>query len=97
MNRCFLGLLLFMGPALTLAAEPPKTPSRLPRTLTAWDLMLLNPAPPGMGGTAWFRYMLDDRFEQHCGAKVVEIAPGKFGILGHGWMESRYVHWWRPD
>jgi len=48
-------------------------------------------------GTAWFRYMLDDRFEQHCGAKAVEIAPGKFGILGHGWMESRYVHLWRPD
>jgi len=48
-------------------------------------------------GTAWFRYMLDDRFEQHCGAKAVEIAPRKFGILGHGWMESRYVHLWRPD
>ncbi len=48
-------------------------------------------------GTVWFRYMLDDRFEQHVGAKVVELAPGKFGILGHGWMESRYVHLWRPD
>jgi len=48
-------------------------------------------------GRAWFRDMLDDRFEQHCGAKVVEIAPGKFEILGHGWMESRYVHLWKPD
>lgn len=48
-------------------------------------------------GTAWFRYMLDDRFEQHCGAKVVELAPGKLGIIGHGWMESRYVHLWRAD
>jgi hypothetical protein len=48
-------------------------------------------------GTVWFRYMLDDRFEQHDGAKVVELTPGKFGILGHGWAESRYVHLWRPD
>ena len=48
-------------------------------------------------GTAWFRYMLDDQFEQHVGAKVVKLAPGKFGIMGHGWMESRYVHLWRPN
>jgi hypothetical protein len=48
-------------------------------------------------GTAWFRYTLDDRFEQHDGAKAVELAPGKWGIIGHGWMESRYVHLWRPD
>ena len=48
-------------------------------------------------GTAWFRYTLDDKFEQHCGAKVVELAPGKFGILGQGWMESRYVHLWRAQ
>lgn len=48
-------------------------------------------------GTAWFRYTLDDRFEQHDGAKVVELAPGKLGIIGHGWAESRYVHLWRPD
>jgi hypothetical protein len=41
--------------------------------------------------------MLDDKFEQHCGAKVVELAPGKLGIIGHAWMESRYVHLWRPD
>jgi hypothetical protein len=46
-------------------------------------------------GTAWFRYALDDKFEQHCGAKVVELAPGKMGIIGHGWAESRYVHLWR--
>ncbi len=48
-------------------------------------------------GSAWFRFMLDDKFEQHCGAKVVELAPGKLGIIGHAWMESRYVHLWRPD
>ena len=41
--------------------------------------------------------MLDDRFEQHDGAKVVELAPGKFGIIGHGWAESRYVHLWKAD
>jgi hypothetical protein len=48
-------------------------------------------------GTAWFRYMLDDRFEQHVGSQVVQLAPGKFGILGQGWMESRYLHLWRTD
>jgi hypothetical protein len=46
--------------------------------------------------TAWFRFMLDDQYEQHCGAKVVELEPGKIGIIGHAWMESRYVHLWRP-
>lgn len=48
-------------------------------------------------GTAWYRYTVDDRFEQHDGAKVVELSPGKLGIIGHGWMESHYVHLWRPD
>jgi hypothetical protein len=40
--------------------------------------------------------MLDDNFEQHRGAKVVELTLGKFGILGHGWTESKYVRVWRP-
>jgi hypothetical protein len=48
-------------------------------------------------GSAWFRFMLDAKFGQHWGAKVVELAPGKHGILGHAWMESRYVHLWRND
>jgi hypothetical protein len=46
--------------------------------------------------SAWFRFKLDDRFEQHCGAKAIQLAPGKVGIIGHAWMESRYVHLWRP-
>ncbi len=45
-------------------------------------------------GRAWFRYLVDDRFEHHDGAKVIEIAPGRFGIISHGWKESRYVHLW---
>jgi hypothetical protein len=45
---------------------------------------------------AWLRFTLDDRFEHHDGAKVFEVAPGRFGILSHGWAESRYVHLWEP-
>jgi hypothetical protein len=46
-------------------------------------------------GTAWYRYTLDDRFEHHDGAKVVELNPGKLGIISHSWMEPHYVHLWR--
>lgn len=48
-------------------------------------------------GTAWTRFLLDDRFEQHDGARVIELSPARFGILGHGWAESRYVHLWRMN
>jgi hypothetical protein len=48
-------------------------------------------------GTAWYRYTLDDRFEQHDGAKIIELAPGKLGIIGHGWAEDKYVHLWTTD
>ncbi|MFN7994520.1 MAG: VCBS repeat-containing protein [Bryobacteraceae bacterium] len=44
--------------------------------------------------TAWFRYLLDDRFEQHDGAKLIKLGTNQFGLLGHGWAESRYVHLW---
>lgn len=47
-------------------------------------------------GRVWARYLLDQGFELHCGVKIVELAPGKFGILGHGWVENKYVHLWRP-
>jgi hypothetical protein len=30
-------------------------------------------------------------------SKLEYWAPGKHGILGHAWMESRYVHLWRND
>lgn len=48
-------------------------------------------------GTAWYRYLLDDRFEQHDGAKIIQLAPGKLGILGHGWLEDQTVHLWTMD
>jgi hypothetical protein len=47
-------------------------------------------------GTVWYRYLIGDGYEQHCGAKAVEISKGKFAILGHGWVESKYVHMWKP-
>jgi len=45
-------------------------------------------------GRAWVQYVLDDRFEHHDGAKVFEVAPGRLGIISHGWVDSRYVHLW---
>jgi len=44
--------------------------------------------------TSWYRHVLDDRFEHHCGAKAFEIEPGRFAIASHGWTDSRYVHLW---
>jgi hypothetical protein len=45
-------------------------------------------------GRAWIQYVLDDRFEHHDGAKVFAVAPGRLGIISHGWADSRYVHLW---
>lgn len=45
-------------------------------------------------GKAWLRYTVDDRFEHHDGTKVFEIAPGRLGIISHGWAEGEYVHLW---
>jgi hypothetical protein len=45
-------------------------------------------------GTAWYRYVVDDRFEHHDGAKVFEVSRGRIGIVSHGWADSRYVHLW---
>jgi hypothetical protein len=45
-------------------------------------------------GRAWKRWTIDDRFEHHDGAKICEIAPGRFAIASHGWMDSLYVHVW---
>lgn len=55
-------------------------------------LMVYKRAEPR--GRSWFRYVLDDRFEHHCGTKVFEVAPGRMGIISHGWKDSRYVHLW---
>lgn len=47
-------------------------------------------------GTAWYRYEIDHRFEHHDGAKVIELAPGRLGIMSHGWRDTFYVHLWEP-
>ncbi len=47
-------------------------------------------------GSAWYRYMIDDRFEHHDGAKLIELSPGRFGIISHGWQDNIYVHLWEP-
>ena len=46
-------------------------------------------------GIAWSRIPIDNRFEHHDGAKVVELAQGRPVILSHGWMEPGYVHLWQ--
>jgi len=51
--------------------------------------------PTGCG--AWVRHVVDARFEHHDGARVIELAPGRFGILSHGWTDSRYVHLWELE
>jgi len=45
-------------------------------------------------GRVWIPHVLDDRFEHHDGAKVFEVAPGRLGIISHGWKDTRYVHLW---
>jgi hypothetical protein len=47
-------------------------------------------------GRAWYRSPLDDRFEHHDGTRVFEVAPGRPGIVSHGWADSRYVHLGEP-
>ncbi len=57
-------------------------------------LMLYKKADPK--GDTWHRCVIDDRFEHHDGAKVVELAPAKPVILSHGWQDKIYVHLWEP-
>lgn len=47
-------------------------------------------------GRAWYRYCIDDRFEHHDGTQIIELEPGRLGIISHGWVESKYVHLWEP-
>ncbi len=47
-------------------------------------------------GLTWSRYPIDNRFEHHDGAKVVELVPGRLDIISHAWREAGYVHLWRP-
>jgi hypothetical protein len=46
-------------------------------------------------GKSWRYYVVDNRFEHHDGAKVVELTPGKLSIISHSWAESKYVHLWQ--
>ena len=57
-------------------------------------LLVYKQADPA--GTAWRRYVLDDRFEHHDGTKIIQLAPGRLGIISHGWKDSKYVHLWEP-
>ena len=46
-------------------------------------------------GISWKRYVIDDRFEHHDGAKVIDLGKDRKGIISHGWQESLYVHLWK--
>jgi hypothetical protein len=48
-------------------------------------------------GITWSRIPIDNRFEHHDGAKVVELIPGRPVILSHSWMEPSYVHLWHKE
>ena len=45
-------------------------------------------------GKTWVSHTIDDRFEHHDGTKVFEIAPGRMGIVSHGWRDSLYLSLW---
>jgi hypothetical protein len=45
-------------------------------------------------GITWSRFPIDNRFEHHDGAKIIELGPGNLAIISHGWMEPAYVHIW---
>ena len=47
-------------------------------------------------GQAWTRHLVDDRFDNHVGTRLIELEPGKLGIISHGWEEPLYVHLWEP-
>jgi len=47
-------------------------------------------------GRTWTRYLVDDRFEHHCGAKTLRLADGRLGIISQGWANRKYVHLWIP-
>ena len=55
-------------------------------------LFIYKKADPG--GLTWCRHLLDARFEHHDGTKVIELEPGRLGIMSHGWAEGKYVHLW---
>jgi len=48
-------------------------------------------------GLTWKRFVLDDRFEHHDGAQLIDLGGGRTGIISHGWKDERYVHLWVPQ
>ncbi len=50
-------------------------------TDSAWELTILDALAP---------------VEHHDGAKNIELAPGRQGIISHGWTDSISVHLWEP-
>lgn len=48
-------------------------------------------------GRAWYRYLVDGRFEHHDGTKLINLGDGKIGIISHGWQDKLYVHLWEID
>lgn len=46
-------------------------------------------------GLYWNRYTLDDRFEHHDGAKIIDRGNGEKAIVSHGWTDNQFVHIWK--
>jgi hypothetical protein len=61
---------------------------------TGARLLIYKKADPA--ALSWTRYVLDDRFDHHCGAKTLRLPDGRTGIISHGWADRKYVHLWRP-
>lgn len=47
-------------------------------------------------GYAWTRHVVEDRFDHHVGGRLIELEPGRIGIISHGWQEGAYLHLWEP-
>ena len=47
-------------------------------------------------GRAWTRHVVDDRFSSHVGTRLIELEPGRIGIISHSWLEYTYLHLWEP-
>jgi hypothetical protein len=40
--------------------------------------------------------VVDDRFSSHVGTRLIELEPGRIGIISHSWLEYTYLHLWEP-
>lgn len=48
-------------------------------------------------GRAWTRHIVDDRFDNHVGTRLIDLGGGRTGIVSHGWLECGPVHLWEPS